>query len=120
MRLVQDEGVAEVRATPATEGGLLLSSGEVGRQKIPNLDYKDPRKKGCLSDKAKVHDARSAPRIGITARRFSPCSLPFLQLVTATRANFHEPSLCRFSTRRHLGWRLTGLSLEDILYVASR
>ena len=43
----------------------------------------------------------------------------FLQSVSASRANFHDPSLSRFSTRRSLRRILTGLSFVDIWNVAS-
>ena len=42
-----------------------------------------------------------------------------LQSVSASRANFHDPSLCRFNTRRSLRRILTGSSFADILNVAS-
>src|SRR5580704_15038031 len=37
-----------------------------------------------------------------------------------TRANFHEPSLCRFSRRMPLSMTLTGLSFTDVRYVAAK
>ena len=36
-----------------------------------------------------------------------------------TRANFHEPSFCRFSKRMPVSLKLTGSSFADILYMAS-
>src|SRR5208282_2912642 len=36
-----------------------------------------------------------------------------------TRANFHEPSFCRFSKRMPASFKLTGSSFADILYIAS-
>jgi hypothetical protein len=67
-----------------------------------------------------VSDYRTSITSGVIGQNASSSKvLRFLQSVSASRANFHEPSLCRFNTRRSLRRKLTGLSLADILNVAS-